>query len=70
MNYRVRVRLDQKGRWIPAILTNERSESSYGLPVVVVDGEEFARRSAEVYQLKIIDREFRQLAQMAGFKIA
>jgi len=34
--------------WQAGILTDERPESSYGLPVVVVEGEQVARGMGEV----------------------
>ncbi len=45
----VEVKLVANGEWRAAVLTDERSESSYGLPVVVVDGETVARGSSEIY---------------------
>ena len=43
MQAHVHVRLTPGGKLLPAILSDERAESSYGQPVVVVEGEDNAR---------------------------
>ena len=48
---RITVTLLPGGPWLPATLTDERSESRYGQPVVVVDGETHARGPAEIVRL-------------------
>jgi hypothetical protein len=49
MKIRIQAKLHQKGKYFPAILTNEHSETSCGLPVVVIDGEKQARKPGEVF---------------------
>jgi len=48
MQAHVHVRLTPGGKLLPAILSDERAESSYGQPVVVVEGEDNARGPGEV----------------------
>jgi hypothetical protein len=45
MKIRIQAKLDQSGKYFPAILTNEHPESYYDQPVVVMDGEKRARKS-------------------------
>ena len=40
------------GPWQPAILTTDRAECSYGVPVVVVVGEDSARGPAEIMAIR------------------
>jgi hypothetical protein len=51
MQVQVQVRLAARAPWVAATLTDERAESSYGQPVVVVHGETCARGPAEVFLL-------------------
>ena len=51
MQIAVKVQVAQGGEWQDGILTDERAESSYGLPVIVIEGEELARGSQEVCRL-------------------
>jgi hypothetical protein len=67
MIVRVKVKLEQGGKFFPAILTNEHPESSYGLPVVVIDGEKLARKPNQVYCLRVSDFEMASLARKAGY---
>lgn len=67
MIVRIKVKIDRGGKFLPAILTNEHPESSYGLPVVVVDGENRVRRPEQVYCLKVSDFHMVDLARKAGY---
>jgi hypothetical protein len=49
------------------ILTNEHPESSYGLPVVLVDGENRVRKPDQVYCLMVSDFRMADLARKAGY---
>lgn len=53
MRAEVSARLRPGGPWLPAVLTTERAESSYGLPVVVMRGEYNARGTAEVECIRV-----------------
>jgi hypothetical protein len=67
MKIRIQAKLHQKGKYFPAILTNEHSETSCGLPVVVIDGEKQARKPGEVFCIKVSDFEMADLARRAGY---
>jgi hypothetical protein len=66
MKIRIQPKLVQGGKYFPAILTNEHSESSYGQPVVVIDGEERARKPGELFLIRVSDFEMADLARKAG----
>ena len=68
----VQVKLRPGGPLVSARLTTERSESSYGLPVVVVEGESNARGTAEVeavYVMADTPVELADAAVNAGFYV-
>ena len=67
MNIRIKAKLYHGGKYFPAILTNEHSESSYGLPVVLIDGEKRARKPGEVFCIRVSDFEMADLARRAGY---
>jgi hypothetical protein len=67
MNIRIKAKLYHGGKYFPAILTNEHSESSYGLPVVLIDGEKRARKPGEVFCIRVSDFEMADLARKAGY---
>jgi hypothetical protein len=67
MKIRIQAKLHQKGKYFPAILTNEHSETSCVLPVVVIDGEKQARKPGEVFCIKDSDFEMADLARRAGY---
>ncbi len=53
MQIPVLVQTREGGEWLEGVLTDERNESSHGLPVVMVEGEELARATAEVWQIDV-----------------
>ncbi|MFZ1934140.1 MAG: hypothetical protein WCB27_11740 [Thermoguttaceae bacterium] len=68
----VSVKLTETGELLPAILSTERAESSYGQPVVVIDGEENARGPAEVEAIRVsptLDADEVAAARQAGFRV-
>lgn len=67
MIVRIKVKVEPGGKFVPAILTNEHPESSYGLPIVVIDGENRARKPEQVYCLKVSDFQMADLARKAGY---
>ena len=67
MILRIKAKIERNGEFFPAILTNEHPESSYGLPVVVIDGEMRARKPAEIFLIRISDFEMADLARRAGY---
>jgi hypothetical protein len=72
MQSRISVKLTTAGEWLPAILTDERAESSYGLPVVVVEGQDFARGTGELAAVRVsaaVDPELIDAARRAGFRL-
>ena len=72
MQSRISVKLTAAAEWLPAILSDERAESSYGLPVVIVDGEDFARGTGEVAAVRVssaVDPELIDAARRAGFRV-
>jgi len=70
MQIPVRVQAEPGGDWQEGVLTDERAESSYGLPVVVVDGEDLARGSSEVYELDASAvQDLLRRAGEAGFRL-
>jgi hypothetical protein len=64
---RIKVKIEQGGQFLPAILTNEHPESSYGLPVVVIDGENRVRKPDQVYCIRVSDLQMADLARKAGY---
>ncbi len=56
------------GSWHDAWLTDERAESSYGQPVVVVEGDDVARGPAEIGCLKV-SRTMRYWALATGYQL-
>ena len=64
----VKVLLNPSGQWQPGKLTDEQGDSSHGLPVVVVDGEDCARGPGEVFRLHV-NPWFRLWAERAGFAV-
>jgi hypothetical protein len=70
MNIRIKAMLDHGGKYFPAILTNEHSESVCGLPVVLIDGEKQARRSYQVYCLGVSDSKMADLARRSGYLVS
>jgi len=70
MNIRIKAMLDHGGKYFPAILTNEHSESVCGLPVVLIDGEKRARRSYQVYCLGVSDSKMADLARRSGYLVS
>jgi hypothetical protein len=68
MKTMVKVQTIPGGLWQTAWLTDERSESSYGQPVVVVQGEDLARGSGEVHRLRVKPK-LRLWAEQAGFQV-
>ena len=72
MQAAILVHLMPGGPWLPAILSDERAESSYGLPVVVVDGEDNARGPREVETIRVfstVPAELVDAAVAAGFNV-
>ena len=70
MQSKVSVQLTTGGEWLPAVLTDEHSASSYGLPVVLVDGEPCG--TAEVSCLCVsseCEPELTEAAVSAGFNV-
>lgn len=67
MVFRIEAKIERGGKYFPAILTNEHPESSYGLPVVVIDGEKQARKPGELFLIRITDFEIADLARKAGY---
>lgn len=67
MILRIKAKIERGGKFFPAILTNEHPESSYGLPVVVIDGEMRARKPGELFLIRISDFEMADLARKAGY---
>jgi len=67
MVLRIEAKIERDGKYFPAILTNEHPESSYGLPVVVIDGEKQARKPGELFLIRITDFEMADLARKAGY---
>jgi hypothetical protein len=67
MIVRVKAKIERGGKFYPAILTNEHPESSYGLPVVVIDGEKRARKPGEVFLIRVTDFEMADLARRGGY---
>jgi hypothetical protein len=67
MILRIKAKIERGGEFFPAILTNEHPESSYGLPVVVIDGEKRARKPEEVFLIRVTDFELANLARRAGY---
>jgi hypothetical protein len=67
MVLRIKAKIERGGKYFPAILTNEHPESSYGLPVVVIDGEMRARKPGELFLIRISDFEMADLARRAGY---
>jgi hypothetical protein len=67
MKIRVQAKLNQGGEFVSAILTNEHTESSYGLPIVLIDGEKRARRPGELFLIRVSDFEMADLARKAGY---
>jgi hypothetical protein len=67
MILRIKAKIERGGKYFPAILTNEHPESSYGLPVVVIDGEMRARKPGELFLIRISDFEMADLARRAGY---
>ena len=53
MQSHVLVRLSPRGKLLPALLSDERAESSCGGPVVVVEGEDSARGPGDVQQVHV-----------------
>ena len=64
---RIKAKLNRGGTYYPAILTNEHAEASYGLPVVVIDGEACVRNPSQVYCIRVSDFEWADLARKAGY---
>jgi hypothetical protein len=52
MQIPVLAQIEPGGEWLEATLTDERSESSYGIPVIVLEGEDFARGPGKVIALE------------------
>lgn len=67
MIVRIKAKIERGGRFLPAILTNEHPESSHGVPVVLVDGEDRVRKPDQVYCLRITDFQIADLARKAGY---
>lgn len=67
MIVRIKVKIERGGKFFPAILTNEHPESSYGLPVVLIDGENRVRKPDQVYCLRVSDFQMADLARKAGY---
>ena len=67
MLVRIKVKIERGGKFLPAILTSEHPESSYGLPVVVVDGENRVRKPDQVYCIRVSDLQMADLARKAGY---
>jgi hypothetical protein len=67
MIVRIKVKIERGGKFYPAILTNEHPQSSYGLPVVVIDGEKRARKPGEIFLISVADFEMADLARRAGY---
>jgi hypothetical protein len=68
----VQVKLRPGAPLVPAKLTTERSESSYGQPVVLVEGETNARGTAEVeavYVMADTPAKLVDAAVRAGFYV-
>ena len=57
------------GHWKRARLTDERAEAAVGQPVVVVDGEAFARGPATVDAVMVIGDNEYKAASTAGFVV-
>jgi hypothetical protein len=64
---RIKAKLNRGGIYYPAILTNEHAEASYGLPVVVIDGEACVRDPSQVYCIRVSDFEWADMARKAGY---
>jgi len=67
MIVRIKAKIEHGGKYVPAILTNEHSESSYGQPVVVIDGEKRARKPGQVFCIRVSDFEMADLDRRAGY---
>jgi hypothetical protein len=67
MIVRIKAKIERGGKFLPAILTNEHPESSYGLPVVMIDGEDRVRKSDQVYCIRVTDFQMADLARKAGY---
>jgi len=67
MIVRIKAKIERGGKFFPAILTNEHPESSYGLPVVMIDGENRVRKADQVYCIRVSDFKIADLARKAGY---
>jgi hypothetical protein len=67
MKIRIQAKLNQGGKYFPAILTNEHPESYYDQPVVLIDGENRARKPGELFLIRVSDFEMADLARRAGY---
>lgn len=67
MKIPIQAKLEYGREFFPAILTDEHSESSYGQPVVVIDGEKRARKPGELFLIRVSDFEMADLARRAGY---
>ena len=67
MIVRIKAKIERGGNFLPAILTNEHPESSYGQPVVMIDGEDRVRKHDQVYCIRVTDFQMADLARKAGY---
>jgi hypothetical protein len=67
MKIRIQAKLNQGGKYFPAILTNEHPESYYDQPVVLIDGENRARKPGELFLIRVTDFEMADFARRAGY---
>jgi len=70
MQSEVSIQLNEGGEWLPAVLTDEHSASSYGPPVVVVEGEPCG--TAEIACMRVpaeCDPALLDAAVAAGFYV-
>jgi len=66
----ISVRLTEGGPLVPGVLTTERAESSYGLPVVTIAGEVYGPADlAAVYVSADCSIELADAAIAAGFYV-
>lgn len=65
---RCRAQLEAQGEWLPGILTNEHPQCLYGLPLVILDGEDKPKRSSEIFCIAVSDSTFQTLAKKAGYR--
>jgi hypothetical protein len=68
MRATIKVRMRPESPWVPAILTTERAESSYGQPVVVVEGTTYG--AGEVWSVHVRARSrYAEAARQAGYRL-